>query len=428
MIPSAPEPARVSADPPVSRSADPAAPAAPAGGSAGSGERPGLSAPLWRAIAVFRAASMVYAVFQLSQHPDLLARPWAAWAVLVVMAAWTAASALLYARPRRRAGLLLAADLAIAFGCLAATALVVHPAYLRMAPPLTSTWFGGAVLASAVLAGRRWALGVALAHGVVDITVRVVLGLTISAAVPRGVVLLLLAGYCMGYLANYAAAAERRFAAAVEMEARTRERERLGRSIHDSVLQVLAMVQRRGAEAGGEAAELGRLAGEQEAKLRALVGGRHEGAAPSTGTASAAGPGAAASREAGVPATDLTALLGAHAGARVTVSAPATEVALALASAREIDAAVREALGNVERHCPPQTGVWLLVEDEGATVAVTVRDDGPGIAPDRLAAAAAEGRMGVAQSIRGRIADIGGTTAITSAPGQGTEIEIRVPR
>src|SRR5690625_1078455 len=346
------------------------------------------------------------------------------------MAAWTAVTAVLYARPRRRTRVLLVADLAVAFGCLAATVLVVQPGYLRMAPPLTTTWFGGAVLAAAVLGGRRLALGAALAHGVVDIAVRTVLGLTITDAVARGVVLLLLAGYSVGSLANYAAAAERRFAEAVELEARTRERERLGRSIHDSVLQVLAMVQRRGAEAGGAAADLGRLAGEQEAKLRALISGRHA-AAPAV----AAEPVGGAARgvpatpwEAASPTADLTALLDAHSGARVTVSAPATAVALAPHAAREIDAAVREALANVERHCPEATGVWVLVEDEADQVAVTVRDDGPGIAPDRLAAAAAQGRMGVAQSIRGRIADLGGTTEITTTPGQGTEIEMRVPR
>ncbi|MFB9801310.1 sensor histidine kinase, partial [Streptomonospora salina] len=124
---------------------------------------------------------------------------------------------------------------------------------------------------------------------------------------------------------------------------------------------------------------------------------------------------------------DVAALLDAHAGARVTVSAPAAEVAVASRTARELDAAVREALGNVERHCPPRTRVWLLVEDEGETVVVTVRDDGPGIAPERLDEAAAQGRLGLAQSIRGRIADLGGTTEITTARGQGTEIEMRVP-
>ena len=49
------------------------------------------------------------------------------------------------------------------------------------------------------------------------------------------------------------------------------ERARLARVVHDGVLQVLALVQRRGAELGGDAAELGRLAGEQEAALRTLI-------------------------------------------------------------------------------------------------------------------------------------------------------------
>jgi signal transduction histidine kinase len=58
---------------------------------------------------------------------------------------------------------------------------------------------------------------------------------------------------------------------AVEIEAASRERERPARSIHDSVLQVLVLAQRKGAETGGEAAEIGRLVGTQEAALRALM-------------------------------------------------------------------------------------------------------------------------------------------------------------
>jgi signal transduction histidine kinase len=50
------------------------------------------------------------------------------------------------------------------------------------------------------------------------------------------------------------------------------------------------------------------------------------------------------------------------------------------------------------------------------------------MAPQRLAEAAAAGRLGVAQSIRGRIRDLGGTVTIVTAPGAGTEVEMRVPR
>ncbi len=58
---------------------------------------------------------------------------------------------------------------------------------------------------------------------------------------------------------------------------------------------------------------------------------------------------------------------------------------------------------------------------------ITVRDEGPGIPAGRLPEAEAEGRLGIAQSIRGRIAGVGGTVAVTSVPGQGTEVELVIP-
>jgi signal transduction histidine kinase len=70
----------------------------------------------------------------------------------------------------------------------------------------------------------------------------------------------------------------------------------------------------------------------------------------------------------------------------------------------------------------------VLVESASDEVTVTVRDDGVGIDSGRLDSARADGRLGVAQSIVGRIEAIGGTVTIESRPGQGTEIEIRVPR
>ena len=86
-------------------------------------------------------------------------------------------------------------------------------------------------------------------------------------------ILVWVASIAIGYVVEVARASERTLARALEIEAATRERERLARDIHDGVLQVLAMVQRRGAVLGGEAAELGRMAGEQEVALRTLVSG-----------------------------------------------------------------------------------------------------------------------------------------------------------
>lgn len=97
-------------------------------------------------------------------------------------------------------------------------------------------------------------------------------------------------------------------------------------------------------------------------------------------------------------------------------------------AAEELASAVRAALDNVRRHCGEQARAWVLVEDEPGLVTVTIRDDGPGIPDGRLAEAAAAGRLGVSHSIRGRLRDLGGSASIRSAPGEGTEVELHLPR
>jgi signal transduction histidine kinase len=96
--------------------------------------------------------------------------------------------------------------------------------------------------------------------------------------------------------------------------------------------------------------------------------------------------------------------------------------------AREIAAAVSAALDNVADHCAPGTKVWVLVEDEPAEVTVSVRDEGCGMSSERLVEAEGQGRLGVAQSIKGRIAALHGTVRISSQPDLGTEVEMIVPR
>ena len=113
---------------------------------------------------------------------------------------------------------------------------------------------------------------------------------------------------------------------------------------------------------------------------------------------------------------------------RVTVSVPAQAVLLKKAAADELASATRAALDNVRRHCGDGARAWVLVEDEPDMVTVTIRDDGPGIPNGRLAEAAAAGRLGVSHSIRGRLRDLGGSATISSVPGEGTEVELRVPR
>ncbi len=85
---------------------------------------------------------------------------------------------------------------------------------------------------------------------------------------------------------------------------------------------------------------------------------------------------------------------------------------------------MRACLDNVACHVGADAQAWVLLEDLGAQVVVTVRDEGPGIPAGRLDEAESQGRLGVSQSIRGRVADLGGTALLVTAPGKGTEWEL----
>jgi signal transduction histidine kinase len=175
------------------------------------------------------------------------------------------------------------------------------------------------------------------------------------------------------------------------------------------VLQVLALVQRRGPELGAEGLELGRLAAEQESRLRALV---QRGAEPDLDRAGD---------------RDLGAMLAGLGSTTVHVAVPG-RVVVPARTAHELLDAVDACLSNVRHHVGRDAPAWVLLEDLGDRLVVSVRDEGPGIAPGRLEDAAGQGRLGVRQSIVGRIRDLGGDAVVHSTPGRGTEWELTVPR
>jgi signal transduction histidine kinase len=376
-----------------------------------------LQAPLWRSIAAFRLASLAYAAILLAVRRPIYTHWGWAWAVLAGMAAWTVLTTVwysgspLYSSPPPRTRLLLVTDLLVTVAALLSTLLVQNPANIHQgAMPVTATWLAGPALAWAVIGGVRAGATAAIVIGGCVVALRHLRpGQVLSSTDLDGPVILLMAAMLAGYIAKLTKRAEQAMQRATEIEAASRERERLARTIHDSVLQVLAMVQRRGAEFGGPAAEIGRLAGEQEAALRTLI------------TADSTLP---------LPEgeLDLGAQLSRDAQPFVSVITPAAPVLLTERTVWETAAAVREAIDNVRKHCGEQARAWVLVDDEGTEVSVTIRDDGPGMPPERLAEAAAEGRLGVSHAITGRMRDIGGSADISSTPGAGTEVRLRVPR
>lgn len=375
-----------------------------------------VEAPMWRALTGYRVLTCAYALVLFALSYRDYGRPLTGVLYLGVLALWTAMTLRSVSDAERCTPRFLAGDLAIAVAGILLSPLA-DPGD-RVGPTLPSVWVAGAVLAVALKSGWRWAAGASALVG----TANVIEAGSPSGSTLHNALLVCVAAIAIGYVVELARASERTLARALRIEAATRERERLARDIHDSVLQVLAMVQRRGAAIGGEAAELGRLAGEQGHALRALVAGGPPGAGEEYPARGGAGDGQA----------DLGELLAVQAGETVGYAGPAGPVPLPARSARELAVAVSAALDNVRRHAARPDGeparAWILLEDEPEAVLVTVRDDGQGIPAGRLAEAEAEGRLGVALSIRGRLTELGGTAAWVSVPGQGTEVELRLPR
>jgi signal transduction histidine kinase len=361
--------------------------------------------PLWRGVTAFRVLTWAFACATVVVQHEHYRREWLAWTVLGVMAAWSVASGFLYLRERTRPPWLVVVDVALGAGLLLTSPWVLSDQQFALDVPLITTVWAAV---PPVAAGARFgATGGALAGLVVGLAT----GLArekFDLDVARDGVLLAAAGLLVGMAATLSRQAAKRLEQALRKEAATAERERLARSIHDSVLQVLARVRKRGNEVGGEAAELARLAGEQEIALRSLV--TTEPVRPSdSGT------------------TSLRSALQLLATPSIQVSTPADDVELPAHVTDELVAVTREALANVEKHAGPAAQAWVLLEDLGTEVVVSIRDDGPGIPDGVLEQAAAAGHLGVVESIRGRVRDLGGRAALDTGPGRGTEWEVRVP-
>ncbi len=364
-----------------------------------------LLQPLWRALVVFRLITWAFACFGVWTRWDGIVRPYGAVLQLAIMGIWTVISSIGYSRRWGRRNTRLAfADLIVTVGCMYLTLLAQPLLDIRAgASVLTSVWAAGPVIALAISRGRDGGLLGAATISLVLLSLR---GVENASKILANVQLLLVAGLVVGYAASTMRQAGARLREAIAAESATAERLRLSRSIHDGVLQVLAQVQRRGTAIGGEAVELAQLAAEQEVALRTLMSSR-----PTVAEGDR---------------IDLCGLLLPLATTRVDVVVPAGQVLLPAAVAGELVAAVKEALSNVDKHAGPQARSWVVVEDLGDEVLVSIRDDGCGTTPARLEQARVDGHLGVSQSIRGRIADLGGSVMVRTAPGEGTEWELKV--
>jgi signal transduction histidine kinase/phage shock protein PspC (stress-responsive transcriptional regulator) len=182
---------------------------------------------------------------------------------------------------------------------------------------------------------------------------------------------------------------------------RTQERADMAAHLHDSVLQTLALIQKN----SHDATTVARLARSQERDLRQWL------------------------FEADT--ADATTLAGAlkEMAADVETQHPVVVDVVTVGdcdldeSLRPLVHAAREAVVNVAKHAGTQRAD-VYAETTSGAVDVFVRDRGAGFDVDGVA----HDRQGVRNSIVDRMARHGGRADVRSAPGDGTEVRLHMPR
>ena len=192
------------------------------------------------------------------------------------------------------------------------------------------------------------------------------------------------------------------------MRIRAQERAEVAAHVHDSVLHTLTLIQRNAEDAG----EVRRLARAQERELRNWLykpegTGKDEDETPDTLAEAVKKAAAEVEDKHGVPLEVV-----------VVGDCPLDEKLAAQMQA------AREAMVNAAKYGGEGGAVQVYAEVEGRTVFVSVRDRGPGFDLDAVPA----DRMGVRESIIGRMQRNGGTARLRSAPGDGTEVELEMER
>ncbi len=271
---------------------------------------------------------------------------------------------------------------------------VGHPQMLGSIWPLA-----GIITAGIVYAGRGGMLAgvvVGLGHLAGDLTSDTFAWDRARVISPLStLVLFTLAGGIAGLVSIRLREAERRISLA-------QAREEIARTLHDGVLQTLAIVQRRSADP-----DLVHLATEQERELREYLFG-------SPSTIGGGGEVGSLLRAAAARFEDRY-----EARAQVVLAPDVPTLPPEVAEA--LVGAVSEALTNAGKHGGART-VTVFAEPTDGSVFCSVKDDGRGFEDG----AVPEG-VGISRSIRDRIAEVGGRVEIDGRPGRGTEVRCWVP-
>lgn len=348
-------------------------------------------------LGLYRVVTATWAVVValIDARSEVLVHPRLGFAVLGPLLAWSVLTAVLARSSPRFLLTPTAQVIDMGFGAVVVAAEWVtyagdHP--LRFG----AMWQLAPIIGAGLRYGARGGLAAGTGLGLVN---AMALGLTEGfegriLATLSAVVLLGVAGAASGAILD-------RLRRAEDDLAEARARERIARTLHDGVLQTLAVIQRR-----SDDADLVALAAAQDRDLRSWIRGEADGGNQ----------------------TDL--VEGLHAVAEqirvrdglavnvVAVGSPATTP-----TAREaLLGAVAEAATNASKHgAPSQVTVFLDADDD--LLVCSVNDDGCGFEPGGQSAG-----LGMENSMRAPIEALGGSITVNSRPGVGTEVEMCIPR
>lgn len=358
-----------------------------------SGRRTDLEWGVARGLAGFGWLAWAWGVAVLIATRADLSRPTAAGALLggVGLVNAVATEASIRRRPAWFGVPAVVAAVLLGAGLLAADGWVYDGAHGQT---LGSAWPVAAALAAGIAFGPLGGVGAGLVLGAGR-----ALGHDLAPFDDASTLTLVSSGVLYTLAGGAAGAAMNRMRAAETVVAEARAREEVARTLHDGVLQTLAVVQRRSTDP-----ELAALAREQELDLRAFLAGDRP-AATDLGSA-------LRSAAAHVERRD---------GLRVEVlfvDDDLPEVAPEVVDA--VAGAVREALTNASKHGRATRATVFVDVDDG--VFCSVKDDGEGFDP-----AATTSGLGTTRSIKGPLAAVGGRATIDARPGSGVEVRLEAP-
>ncbi len=352
-----------------------------------------LERGLLSGIAAFRWASLAWMVTVLAVTRHDLAEPWTAVSLVGVAFAFTLAMTAWLGRlsPWLLRAPTAVAELVIGFTLISADGWVYrgqHAQSFGSAWPLAGAMSLGVVVGptGGLVAGVMLGLGRVVSEQLGSLPSSSAFSLVSTA------VLYAMAGGVAGLVMRRLRSAELQISAA-------RAREEVARTLHDGVLQTLAVVQRRSTDT-----ELAELARDQELELRQFLFG-DEPSPSDVGSAL---------RQV------VTRFQRVH-GTRVDLALTADLPRLPAGTVEALSRAVGEALTNAAKHADP-TRVVVFAGPDGDDLLCSIKDDGAGFD----AAAVPEG-VGLGRSIRGRIAEVGGRVEVDGRPGRGTEVRLWVP-